>query len=171
VIDPDGEPSSVTFAPRELDPFQVRCEFRFVEDDNGERRFWLVGGPALEERPTLGDPIEITPALAREFEEKRARYRNLAACLVEVNCAKALDVRRAMLAASARERDSSRRPWTRLQRLDLALEYKSRLGEYGLLDALGFERRVTRFEIRRQLKAAAAAGDLPGGYPPLRPAK
>ena len=56
-----------------------------------------------------------------------------------------------MLAAHRRQ-SGSRRPWTYLERLDLATEKDARLGEYGLIDQLAFERGITRFAVHDQLR-------------------
>jgi hypothetical protein len=171
---PGDEPSSATFSPVELHPFAVRCEFRYVEDDDGGRRFWHVGGPALVE-PTGayerdGEPelAEITATHLRTIEEHRRRYRTIAAHLVDVDFAGAARAREAMLEATRSRRKGE--PLTDLYLLDLGAEFTARVAEYGggLIDELAFDRGVGHTEMWRQLKRADAAGFIPGGYPPKR---
>lgn len=163
---PGEEPSSATFSPVELHPFAVRCEFRYVEDDDGERRFWLVGSPALVEPPGAQEPVEITSTHLRTLEEHRRRYRAIAACLVDVDFRGAAQAREAMIEASRNRRKGE--PLTDLYLLDLGAEFSARIDEYGdrLVDDLALSRGVGRPEMWRQLKKSAAAGFIPGGYPP-----
>lgn len=160
----DAEPSYATFSPTELRPFVIRCDFRCVQDDEGELHIWLVGGPALQEPKDFKGLERITPAHARTLEENRWRYSEIAEGIYDLNHRKVERVRTAML-EKARDRRKGE-PLSELYLLDLANEYRRRRGERGLLYELADSRGgVGRIELGRQLKKAEALGFIPEGLP------
>ena len=159
--------SYVEFAPIEVDPFRVRCEFQWVVYDDGREERWLAKTPTLVPAPEVLAPI--TPTLQRTLEEHSRRYQRIAECMIELDIDGATRFRAAMLEGIRNRKPRER--ITDLYLLDLGLEFSARVEEYGsdrgLIDDLAYSRGVQRFQIRRQLQQAHEKGYVPCGYPPV----
>lgn len=166
-----GPTSYAQFAPIEVAPFHVRCEFRWVQDEDGRDCRIPVAGPSLVEPPVRDVFYAITADHQRTLEENARRYKRIAECLVEVDIDGATKVRAAMLETARRRQPRER--ITDLYLVDLGSEFSDRVDEYrrnrdnnALMDELASKRGVQRFQLRRQLKVADDKGFVPCGYPP-----
>lgn len=166
VLVADADPSSVTFAPIELHPFAIRCEFRYVEEEDGTCRNYLVGGPAIVERAQSTAPVEITAKHEETLRLNRARYLNLAELYLELKGGEARDQRESMLEAKNRWWGE---PVTRDALAGLAMEYLARKDERGLIRNLANERGVWPRTIQRHLDRAEESGLLKPGTRRRRP--
>lgn len=143
----DGtEPSSVTFTPRELRPFELRYRFwRMVDEDldDGDPRkrvWWLAGAPDTIE-PDTPEPSEWTPRHARALADNAYAYRRYAESALDMRVSELVEAREEMLILS--EDDYK---WIRPEDLPnlflLALEHEvqARLDEGYTLDEIAVRR-------------------------------
>ena len=155
------EPSWVTFAPDELQPFALRVDFHFVENERGEQHWLLVGQKVLP--PPLPELAEWSPRHQRTLNANAFRYRRFAERLLDMRTDEAGTERAAMLALD----DAENRKPTATKDLDgtylLGLErdvQDRRESGAGLME-IALDRGMSRATLWRRLKEAERRGLVP----------